>query len=166
MGTERASSPARHDFLLLTRFLCSTFSPTPRLSRAALCRLVVRRWAPSLTPPLPPGSVSLSFGPYSALYFAFYEHFKSSYASSSGAGLNLPTVLSASAAGGLAAWMTSPLDLAKLRMQVAKSTKSANVGYGTFPQALATVYREGGLSGMWKGGGQGLRSSRPPRGCR
>ena len=49
--------------------------------------------------------------------------------------------------------ITSPLDLAKLRMQVARSTKTPNVGYSTFPKALATVHSSGGVAGMWKGGG-------------
>ena len=39
------------------------------------------------------------------------------------------------------------------RMQVARSTKRAHVGYSTFPSALKTVYTDGGVTGLWKGAG-------------
>jgi hypothetical protein len=61
------------------------------------------------------GATLLSFGPFSALYFMFYEELKSR------AGLGASpavTIANSCASGALAAWLTSPLDLVKLRMQV------------------------------------------------
>lgn len=72
-----------------------------------------------------------SFGPYSALYFMFYEKFKTQTrqylfvqqnqfsTSSSLDTMEIPfpwLVLCTASAGALASWLTSPLDMAKLRL--------------------------------------------------
>lgn len=63
-----------------------------------------------------------SFGPFSALYFVFFEDFKSRIrnyrAESSTADIPFPWLVTSSAgAGALASWITSPIDMAKLRLQ-------------------------------------------------
>ena len=69
------------------------------------------------------GATLASFGPFSALYFVFYERFKlysKEYLKSNNNNDDLPLpwiILSSATAGGLASWMTSPLDMAKLRLQ-------------------------------------------------
>jgi hypothetical protein len=62
----------------------------------------------------------LSFGPFSALYFMFYEKAKA-FAQKQLAAEELPaqyTLASAAAAGATASFLTNPLDLVKLRLQV------------------------------------------------
>jgi Mitochondrial carrier protein len=83
-----------------------------------------------------------SFGPFSALYFVFYEQFKdlARHQSPSNADLSFSaTVVCAAAAGGLASWLTSPLDMAKLRLQVQRGRLASQ-----HPADLALTY-----SGMW-----------------
>ena len=63
-----------------------------------------------------------SFGPFSALYFVFYENLKCRIRNYLGAHTNadipFPWLVSSSAsAGALASWITSPIDMAKLRLQ-------------------------------------------------
>ncbi|CEG39187.1 mitochondrial carrier [Plasmopara halstedii] len=66
------------------------------------------------------GATLLSFGPFSALYFMFYEQIKTCARKQ----LNeedLPaqyTLTSAAIAGAVASFLTNPLDLIKLRLQV------------------------------------------------
>ncbi|KAJ8561579.1 hypothetical protein ON010_g8102 [Phytophthora cinnamomi] len=62
----------------------------------------------------------LSFGPFSALYFMFYEKAKA-FAQKRLEVEELPahyTLVSAAAAGATASFLTNPLDLIKLRLQV------------------------------------------------
>ncbi|KXS18084.1 mitochondrial carrier [Gonapodya prolifera JEL478] len=119
-----------------------------------------------------------SFGPFSALYFTFYEIFKarafrhiasssdtssSSLASSSSSSstpsstpssssstttppptlLPLPyQIFTACTAGAIAAWITSPLDMVKLRLQVQRGASSeAGAGGGSGTGGLAFRYR-------------------------
>lgn len=69
------------------------------------------------------GATLISFGPFSAIYFTVYENSKAillgTDSDKSGRVLSpLETLGCASSAGALASWITSPLDMAKLRMQV------------------------------------------------
>lgn len=65
------------------------------------------------------GATLISFGPFSALYFTIYENSKGLMQSEEDQTLNpLQTLACASSAGAIASWVTSPLDMAKLRMQV------------------------------------------------
>lgn len=69
---------------------------------------------------------------------------------------------SSSLAGGLASFLTSPLDLAKLRLQVDRSKQRA-VGLGAFHQSEYVTYKsfydvlkktflgEGGVRGLYRG---------------
>ena len=124
-----------------------------------------------------------SFGPFSALYFVFYEYFKNyihtsyhpSPASSSGSDtrsshyyVDIPfhwTVVCAATAGGLASFLTSPLDMAKLRLQVQRGSNSMNqyhikatsttpeIQYTGMMDCLQKVYRQNGIPGLFRGAG-------------
>eukprot|EP00948_MAST-09A_sp_MAST-9A-sp1_P002513 g2513.t1 len=63
-----------------------------------------------------------SFGPYSALYFAFYEQLKDLADTKTNPSL-VKGIASSSVAAGAAAFLTCPLDLVKLRMQVQRQTE-------------------------------------------
>lgn len=106
-----------------------------------------------------------SFGPFSALYFVFYEKCKiwskqilkdetSNQDSQRLEDGDLPLhylVACSAGAGALASWMTSPLDLAKLRLQVqrgqAAATPSAsqNNQYRGMIDCLLDAYKKGEL---------------------
>jgi hypothetical protein len=110
-----------------------------------------------------------SFGPFSALYFVFYERFK--HWTRERLARNDPTIsalnnaeipfsytlLSSCSAGALASWLTSPLDMAKLRLQIQRG-KLANQGevqliYRGMLDCLRYAYRDGGLPGLFRGAG-------------
>jgi len=100
----------------------------------------------------------LSFGPFSGLYFGFYEELKSKISPyyPKGELPFTPTVATSVGAGLCAAWITTPLDLAKLRMQVVRGggnfvDASAVESYATFLSSLKTIVREGGVQGLWRG---------------
>ena len=97
------------------------------------------------------GATLVSFGPYSALYFAFYEHLKEK---SDG---TVPLALCAGAAGAGAAFATNPLDLVKLRLQVqrasgvAKSDGLIEFGYSNWLDGVAKIIRREGAATLFKG---------------
>lgn len=108
-----------------------------------------------------------SFGPFSALYFVFYERCKvwskqilqDSKTDNPGAqrmddgDLPLLYLVACSAgAGALASWLTSPLDMAKLRLQVqrgqaaaASATAGQNTQYRGMFDCLHAAYKKGEL---------------------
>ncbi|KAL7517844.1 hypothetical protein ACHAWX_002723 [Stephanocyclus meneghinianus] len=118
-----------------------------------------------------------SFGPFSALYFVFYERFKAfsrervqnTLAYDAPQTLtdkiddgNLPflhLVACSAGAGALASWLTSPLDMAKLRLQVQRGRIAAMPTPGRYQykgmlDCLRNVYiNEGGLRGLFRGAG-------------
>mmetsp|Transcript_20639 Transcript_20639/g.34722 ORF Transcript_20639/g.34722 Transcript_20639/m.34722 type:complete len:228 (+) Transcript_20639:597-1280(+) len=112
------------------------------------------------------GATIMSFGPFSALYFTFYEEFK--LAASYVANINVSnpsfeaSLICSSLAGGLASFLTSPLDLAKLRLQVDRS-KARDARMGAFQASEYVTYKsfydvikktflnEGGLKGLYRG---------------
>ena len=110
-----------------------------------------------------------SFGPFSALYFVFYERFKhwtrQRLAKSDPAITTLDnpeipfafTLISSCSAGVLASWLTSPLDMAKLRLQIQRG-KVAHQGdtqviYRDMLDCLRYAYRDGGIQGLFRGAG-------------
>lgn len=117
------------------------------------------------------GATVVSFGPFSALYFVFYEKFKvwsKHYLQQSSvdeediilATLPFPWILMSSAsAGALASFLTSPLDMAKLRLQVqrgAQQQSSASVhttNHRGMLDALSYAYQSGGIRGLFRGAG-------------
>ena len=132
------------------------------------------------------GATLASFGPFSALYFTFYEQCKTwskeyvhwqnrnidvknndNIMSIKDSDLPLVHLVACSAgAGALASWLTSPLDMAKLRLQVQRgqaaaaassklrdSTCNQSVQYRGMLDCLRSAYREGGIRGLFRGAG-------------
>ena len=107
------------------------------------------------------GATLASFGPFSALYFAFYEALRETALRKLEQPKELPTwaaLACSSTAGSAAAWATSPLDMAKLRMQVERrrvgsksSAGSTAVEYRNMVQSLMRIHAVEGLQGLWKG---------------
>lgn len=90
------------------------------------------------------GATLFSFGIYSGLYFAFYERAKKYFEQSSSFATDL---VSAFCAASAASWLTAPLDLAKLRLQVAEH--DTEPFFGVLRRAAATE----GLAGLFRGAG-------------
>ncbi len=70
--------------------------------------------------------------------------------------LSLPYLISSSAsAGALASFLTSPLDLAKLRLQVQRATNTPHglEHYRGIIDCLQQAYRRGGIAGLFRGAG-------------
>ena len=131
------------------------------------------------------GATLASFGPFSALYFMFYEQCKYQsrqivsrqriqqkeaatsnevhYEPVKDGDLPLVHLIACSAgAGALASWLTSPLDMAKLRLQVqrgqaaaAGSSVSSNhtTRYNGLIDCLQSIFAEGGVRGLFRGAG-------------
>lgn len=113
------------------------------------------------------GATIMSFGPFSAFYFMFYEQFKGAAMKVLQAkrekDLNFTVFVGCScAAGALASFITNPLDLVKLRLQVQRqSTASASphqvakngkqLGYKHLLDGLMKVARYEGAAGMFQG---------------
>ena len=113
----------------------------------------------------------LGFGPFSALYFVCYERFKAcSKEFAHTESLSLPYLISSSAlAGAVASFVTSPLDLAKLRLQVQRGNNNSNNAkhnrmtapvataveqqYQGMVDCLQHAYHRGGMSGLFRGAG-------------
>jgi len=122
-----------------------------------------------------------SFGPFSALYFVFYERLKelsrklvSSGNTSDNAAkhgqtnVDIPfhhTILGSATAGAAASWLTSPLDMAKLRLQIQRGGMATNVSsssgsrcggalyYTGMMDCLRKVYTQQGVHGLFRGAG-------------
>jgi hypothetical protein len=106
-----------------------------------------------------------SFGPFSALYFVLYERFKLwSIDYSKSEILPFPwIILSSASAGALASWITSPLDMAKLRLQVQRGLASSPRGktgasfevasYRGVWDCLNYSYQKDGVRGLFRGAG-------------
>jgi len=104
----------------------------------------------------------ISFGPFSALYFAFYEELRkfvalATHASDKSQLAPAGTLAASSIAGASAAVITSPLDMAKLRLQtqrVLKPGELAPTGYiNGMRDHLAAIHREGGIRALFRGAG-------------
>jgi len=111
----------------------------------------------------------LSFGPFSAFYLSFYEQFKSlaqhlyfpppatlNAATESSTRLELPfwlSLLTGASAGSLASFITTPLDLVKLRLQVqrSKTQMAFNFHYSGFLGGLRSIALEGGIRALFRG---------------
>jgi hypothetical protein len=127
------------------------------------------------------GATLASFGPFSALYFVFYEQLKdwaklydgeyqsrqSKSAVLEDGDLSFPFLIGCSCgAGALASFLTSPLDMAKLRLQLQRGGKTAanNTGtvvnntkqfvyYNGMLDCFTKIYGESGVRGLFRGAG-------------
>jgi hypothetical protein len=106
------------------------------------------------------GITLFSFGPFSALYFSFYESMKDLYLKSTGrveAGAGAqqlpftPSLLLSAAAGSAASVLTNPLDLVKLRIQIERRTAAGAGGALGVAGMLGRIWRVEGLSGLFRG---------------
>jgi hypothetical protein len=97
------------------------------------------------------GATLASFGPFSAFYFTFVEQLKSLRRSQAGrTNLSFYELLPICAtAGGAAAFVTAPLDLIKVRMQIERRKKDSP----GFLSMMSRVFREGGIRALFRGGG-------------
>jgi Mitochondrial carrier protein len=92
----------------------------------------------------------LSFGPFSSIYFLGYELIKKRFSTYENGRPNFLMSLSAAAsAGAFAAYLTTPLDLIKLRMQIS-FTKQSTV---YFKDIFWQIYSNEGTNGLFKGAG-------------
>ncbi|DAZ99506.1 TPA: hypothetical protein N0F65_005378 [Lagenidium giganteum] len=104
------------------------------------------------------GATLLSFGPFSALYFMFYEQNKAWAQNMMATTVLAPqyTLACAATAGAAASFLTNPLDLIKLRLQVqragAADTTSAAMYTGVV-DGLTKVIRTEGVLALFKGAG-------------
>ena len=96
------------------------------------------------------GATLLSFGPFSAIFFMLNEQFKAAWVRWSGLDLQgkgpeallYPTLCFASsgaAAGSIAAFITNPMDMAKLRLQVQRGAIAANAANAAASTAAASA---------------------------
>lgn len=100
-----------------------------------------------------------SFGPWSALYFMFYERLKRRAQEWTGQKELLPLgwqLATASLAGAVASWLTSPLDMVKLRLQVQRGNATADAsgtgyGYKGLVDGLQTIVKKEGVNALWRG---------------
>jgi len=121
------------------------------------------------------GATLASFGPFSALYFMFYEQCKmrarDHYIGKHGGDNQISPIVKgdgdlpllylvacSSAAGAFASFLTSPLDMAKLRLQVqrgqaAASNNGQTVQYKGMVDCLHSAYNKGGIRGLFRGAG-------------
>jgi hypothetical protein len=117
------------------------------------------------------GATLLSFGPYSALYFVFYERFKywarvrltgrTECAMRDLEKVEIPfswLLLCSSSASAVSAYVTSPLDMAKLRLQVQRghATEHANqtsTAYRGVIDCLRKAFEAQGFAGLFRGAG-------------
>ncbi len=97
----------------------------------------------------------LSFGPFSAFYFAIYEALKVRISNKDEVASSRATLACASFAGGSAAFITSPLDLAKFRMQIERRKASSSPAlvpeYTSFLRSIVHIHRHEGTRGLWRG---------------
>jgi len=114
------------------------------------------------------GATLSSFGPFSALYFVFYERMKDfsmgflqKEVDQDARSIELPfyyTVASSAIAGAAASWITSPLDMAKLRLQIQRGNSSSGMDsamkhHRGVVDCLSYIYKEGGFKGLFRGAG-------------
>ncbi|CAG0917232.1 unnamed protein product [Notodromas monacha] len=91
--------------------------------------------------------------PFSALQFPLWEASKVSLARYRGR--DQPTAIEAgicgAIAGGFSAGVTTPLDVAKTRIMLAVNSHEAKLAQGRVDVAVALVYREKGIKGLFAG---------------
>eukprot|EP01083_Nonionella_stella_P048648 129926_1 len=112
------------------------------------------------------GATVSSFGPFSAFYLMFYERLKTGaiqiLQKDSAA---LPVWAYASCgflAGGTAAFITNPLDMSKLRIQVQRRSKHVfPFAYRHIVHGVVSIARQEGARALWKGAGARMAQAAP-----
>ncbi len=98
--------------------------------------------------------------PFSAIYFPAYNHIKRDYFGETATRpLSILQLLTSGAIAGMpAAYLTTPCDVIKTRLQV--EARKGETRYTSLRHCAATIYREEGLRAFFKGGpARVLRSS-------
>lgn len=91
------------------------------------------------------GSTILREVPFAFIQFPIWEHLKVNWTANTGLELTpVAVALCGAVAGGLAAAITTPLDVAKTRIMLAERNQSARL---TITSVLRSVYRDGGFTG-------------------
>ncbi|KAI9849694.1 MAG: mitochondrial aspartate-glutamate transporter agc1 [Sclerophora amabilis] len=99
--------------------------------------------------------------PFSAIYFPTYNHLKRDYfGESPNKKLGILQLLTAGAIAGMpAAYLTTPCDVIKTRLQV--EARKGETAYTSLRHCAATVYREEGFKAFFKGGPARILRSSP-----
>jgi solute carrier family 25 (mitochondrial aspartate/glutamate transporter), member 12/13 len=103
--------------------------------------------------------------PFSAIYFPAYAHLKKDYFKETPTHhLGVGQLLIAGAIAGMpAAYLTTPADVIKTRLQV--EAKKGQTHYRNIAHAASTIWREEGLKAFFKGGPARIMRSSPQFGC-
>jgi len=104
------------------------------------------------------GATVLSFGPQSGIQLSLHEKFKEAAVGVYGVktAADLPGFtfgLTGAVAGGIAAFLTTPLDVVKLRMQVSRGPMDVNFKYKNLVHGFYRLVTEEGITGMYRGAG-------------
>lgn len=95
------------------------------------------------------GSTVLREVPFAFIQFPIWEHLKGNWTATTGLELNSVAVAVCGAiAGGIAAAVTTPLDVAKTRIMLAERNQSVRL---TITSVLRSVYRDRGVTGLFAG---------------
>ena len=99
--------------------------------------------------------------PFSALYFPAYNHLKRDYfGEGPNKRLGVLQLLTAGAIAGMpAAYLTTPCDVIKTRLQV--EARKGDTKYTSLRHCAATVYKEEGIQAFFKGGAARVLRSSP-----
>lgn len=104
----------------------------------------------------------LAYGPFSALYFLFYEELKSKYGTQNTSKNNKNNSINnnqielsfqqslgfSAIAGAAASYITNPLDMIKLRLQI---ERGCNIHDITYRSLFSKVYQAEGIRGLYRG---------------
>jgi solute carrier family 25 aspartate/glutamate transporter 12/13 len=103
--------------------------------------------------------------PFSAIYFPAYAHLKKDYFGETPTHrLGIGQLLTAGAVAGMpAAYLTTPADVIKTRLQV--EARKGQTHYRNIAHAASTIWREEGLRAFFKGGPARVLRSSPQFGC-
>jgi solute carrier family 25 aspartate/glutamate transporter 12/13 len=99
--------------------------------------------------------------PFSAIYFPTYNHLKRDYfGESQTKSLGILQLLSAGAIAGMpAAYLTTPCDVIKTRLQV--EARKGDVAYTSLRHCAQTIFKEEGFKAFFKGGPARIMRSSP-----
>lgn len=97
------------------------------------------------------GATITSFGPFSAFYFMFYEYCKQFFVGNKKEIDFVPSLVCAGISASAAAWITNPLDIAKVRMQVVRATGTSKFPYKNMFHGIHLIYSQEGLRALFQG---------------